>query len=702
MKIVLISTIITLSVCMCDAQWVRASGPWSPNISCFAASGTNIFAGAYEGVFLSTDNGASWNATGLDTSVNALAVSGMTLLAGSFEGGLFLTTNGGNTWKPINNGLPNYPKIMSVAVIDSHLFAGSGAGVFRSTNMGAGWSAANSGLEGSSVNTLLAVGSKLFAATGSGTYRTTDYGATWVHADSGLSPNLSALAVLDSTLFAGHYYDGVLLSTNYGVTWTPVGLSDARVVTIGVSNTGVFAGTRGNGVFLTTDEGTNWTPINDGLTIPYVRALGVSENSLLASTLAGLFRTSDGGTRWDVISRGLPFPVRAIAMQDGDLFAGIGWSGGREPCGLVFRSRDDGASWSPQISFLDPVTEFCAKEGFLFAGMYRSVYRSFDQGTTWASADSGLPDPPEIYTLCASAPDAPDPGNLFAGTGSNGVFLSTNNGTSWTAINDGLPLRDSADYVFVSCLAASEQNLFAGTGDSGVYLSTNSGTNWRAVNNGLPVNTYVTALAGIPNGDGSIHLLAGTSAGVYRTTDNGATWSAANAGMPASAVNTFAVTGTNIFAGIWYQGVYLSTNGGTTWTEVNSGLVDPSVTCLTTGGTHLYAGTESGLWKRPISDMVTTVSHRTDQTPNTFSLEQNYPNPFNPGTIIRYQLPMVNYVSLKVYDLLGREVATLVNEVKLPGSYTVEWNASGLASGVYFYRLRAGDFADVKKLVVLR
>ena len=92
-----------------------------------------------------------------------------------------------------------------------------------------------------------------------------------------------------------------------------------------------------------------------------------------------------------------------------------------------------------------------------------------------------------------------------------------------------------------------------------------------------------------------------------------------------------------------------------------------------------------------------------------FRLEQNYPNPFNPVTNIEYYCPKPGFVSMKVYDLLGHEMATLVNEVKLPGSYTVQWDArlpggqaSGVASGVYFYRIQAGNFVDTKRLLLLK
>ena len=88
--------------------------------------------------------------------------------------------------------------------------------------------------------------------------------------------------------------------------------------------------------------------------------------------------------------------------------------------------------------------------------------------------------------------------------------------------------------------------------------------------------------------------------------------------------------------------------------------------------------------------------------PNTPLLSQNYPNPFNPTTVIRYQISAVSVVTLKVYTILGLEVTTLVNERKSPGAYSVQWNASGCASGMYFYRLQAGTFSDTKKLVLVK
>jgi uncharacterized Ntn-hydrolase superfamily protein len=103
------------------------------------------------------------------------------------------------------------------------------------------------------------------------------------------------------------------------------------------------------------------------------------------------------------------------------------------------------------------------------------------------------------------------------------------------------------------------------------------------------------------------------------------------------------------------------------------------------------------IWK-----LTNDVSEGAVGVPVTFVLHQNYPNPFNPTTEIRYQTPEVSHVTLKVFDVLGREVATLVNEQKSPGTYTVQWDATGSASGVYFYRLSAGGFVESKKCVVVK
>jgi hypothetical protein len=196
----------------------------------------------------------------------------------------------------------------------------------------------------------------------------------------------------------------------------------------------------------------------------------------------------------------------------------------------------------------------------------------------------------------------------------------------------------------VTCFAASGANLFAGTFQGGVFLSTNSGTSWAAVNTGM-TNTNV--------------------------------W-------------TFAVSGGNLFAGT-SGGVFLSTNSGTSWTQ--TGLMSNIVNALAVSGGNLFAGTwGTGVWRRLLSEMITSVDPSMRDLPHEFSLSQNYPNPFNPSTTIRYGLPHKSQVSLIVYNTLGQLVSQLVSGEQEAGYHEVRFAGSGLASGVYFYRQQAGDF----------
>jgi hypothetical protein len=123
-------------------------------------------------------------------------------------------------------------------------------------------------------------------------------------------------------------------------------------------------------------------------------------------------------------------------------------------------------------------------------------------------------------------------------------------------------------------------------------------------------------------------------------------------------------------------------------------------------GAHLaWAGTFNGeqdVYYAHITPFTTGITGGNPVLPSRFALEQNYPNPFNPATEIGYRIPEAGLVTLVVYDILGREVATLVNDIREPGQYSVTWDAAGSASGTYFYRMTAGDFTATKRLMLLR
>ena len=388
-------------------------------------------------------------------------------------------------------------------------------------------------------------------------------------------------------------------------------------------------------------------------------------------------------------------PVRCLLANGTNLFAGD--SGG------VYLSTNDGVTWT---SLFDSMTtshafsygvnamSLAVSGTYLFvAASNNGVFRSTNNGTTWAECDSGIS---TFYVECLAIGGS----NLFAGTEAEGVFLSTNNGASWTQAG----LKSASDGI--ASLAVSGTNLYAGATPlgmsrygGGVHLSTNNGITWTFVGLAFPSNfIYCLAVSGT-------NIFAGTNWGAYVSADSGTSWTQVHNGMPNIGfhpVNSFAVSGTNIFAGTWNDGVFLSTNNGTSWTAVNSGLTTSDILSLDASETNLFAGTALGVFRRPLSEMITGVDVTSTGIPKAFTLEQNYPNPFNPSTNIRYVLPSKAHVTLSVFNTLGQQVATFVNEYQEAGYHNVAIDGALLSSGVYFYRIHAGEYTATKKMLLLK
>ena len=266
--------------------------------------------------------------------------------------------------------------------------------------------------------------------------------------------------------------------------------------------------------------------------------------------------------------------ITAVIANGSTVLAGTNGGG-------VFRSTDNGATWTPANSGLANMYgyAFAISGSNIFLGTGGGgVYLSTDNGASWKAASSGI-----TATYIASL--LVNGSNVFAGT-ANGVFRSTNNGTTWTTAYSGLP----SDYVMG--MAISGSNLFAGTNTSGVFLSTDNGTSWIAVNNGL-TNLNIKSIAA----SGS-NIYAGTSySGVFLSTDNGSHWTQVITGMTNLQVYSLAVSGTSVFAGTTGSGgVFLSTNGGSNWISMSSGMTNKSIYALTLSGSNLYAGSEGGVY----------------------------------------------------------------------------------------------------------
>jgi hypothetical protein len=357
----------------------------------------------------------------------------------------------------------------------------------------------------------------------------------------------------------------------------------------------------------------------------------------------------------------------------------------------IYKGSGNDSNWVAANVGLTTVRDLCIKNywGFLYAGTDSGVFLSNDSAKTWTAKNTGL------TTKYVRAIEVNGTW-IYAGTEGGGAFKSFDNGGTWNQLS----ISPSASTIRTLLY---NQKLFAGTFGGGVFSSTDGGANWSPHGTGL-TDLTVRALAVV-----GTNLFAGTPSGVFVSAISGGSWTQVNTGLTNTSVETFAVSGTTLYAGCSYNwttstpgGVFKTTDNGTQWTAFNTGLTlgNNDVRTLFCTSTTIYAGTGgSGLFTAPIT--ATSVEEESSIA-KSFTLSQNYPNPFNPTTVISYQLPVTSNVALRVFDIIGREVATLVNETKEAGSYEVTFNASKLASGMYFYRLQAGNFSAIKKLVLIK
>jgi hypothetical protein len=690
-----------------QSQWVQTNGPYGGNVTCFTTSGSTLFAGTnIGGVYRSTDYGNNWASVHSDMGdvtywtyqVQALTVLESYFFAGTSHG-VFRSSNNGTNWIEVNSGIIN-TNTSSLIASGTDLYYGNDDSVFYSTNNGDTWTVFKSGNPSYALYCLAALDTNIFAGTPDGVYRFSKNAQSWLAMDTGLSGwNVYCLLVSGSNLFAGTE-GGVSRSTDQGEHWTPVNtnLNYSYIYALAASGGYIFAADNYNGVFRTGNNGGSWTEVNTGLSNLHLNSLCVLDTYIFAGANGGdcIFRSTDGGENWINTNVGVSNTIvnclAALPNESSgiDLFAGT-YDG-------VFRSSDEGVNWMKVNSGLtnDNVYTLATSGQQLFAGTYDGIFLSADHGTSWRKISSGLTDT-TVYAITAAVKRNGDT-SIFAGINRRGVFRADSNGRAdWIEINSGLSTKN------ISFLTASDTNLF--TGGSDILRCTVDSAKWTRADSGLTAHVYTIA----PSQNGA-YLFAGTySQGAYLSTNNGVYWTHIWSGLPGyPTIRSFAITGMNTFAAIENYGVYLTKNNGTQWREVNTGLPHPNVYTLLISGTTLYAGTHGGgVSKRPLSEMITSVGDPSGEVTSAFRLDQNYPNPFNPSTVISYSLPVDSWVTLKVFDVLGREVTTLVNEEKKIGRYEFEFsaiggNASTLSSGVYYYRLTAGQFIETKKLILMK
>jgi hypothetical protein len=189
---------------------------------------------------------------------------------------------------------------------------------------------------------------------------------------------------------------------------------------------------------------------------------------------------------------------------------------------------------------------------------------------------------------------------------------------------------------------------------------------------------------------------------MMKTTNSGTNWNQISAPGSGNILGIAGELNSNIWCYVRGIQIYCSTDNGTNWILQYA---SPSGTFQHISraryGTYHWAVRNNGGITRG-TGIVTGITPIESGIPGGFRLHQNYPNPFNPSTSIKFEVPKATHVGLVIYDELGREIAILVNEKLAPGTYEADWDASNFSSGTYFYKLMAGDYAETKKMILIK
>lgn len=336
--------------------------------------------------------------------------------------------------------------------------------------------------------------------------------------------------------------------------------------------------------------------------------------------------------------------------------------------------------------------------------------KSIDGGISWQRITTGRSFPTTILEYYKG-----DPNIIYIGEGPASLKRSTDGGNSWNYLN--LPMG-----TFLNSLGLSSHNkdlFFVGFVD-GIFRTTDFGNTWDGISLGFDMD-YGTSIVINPQNDSivyiSLKLLTDTiKSGVYRSNDLGNTFVKLNKnlfGDDNKNINTVLIDplkSNNVFfskAALNSKAIFKSEDDGNVWEPIDVGLPDTlriEPLYLNKKENTLFAGAistpriKSGIYR--YSNIVNAVLSKNSFI--DFIVFQNYPNPFNPTTHISYDLPASRKVSLKVYDVLGKEVMTLVNKHQESGRYDVEFDASGLSSGMYIYKLTSGTFSQVRKMMFVK
>jgi photosystem II stability/assembly factor-like uncharacterized protein len=689
--------------------------------------GVNIIAGGDNGLVMkSPNNGTSWYSTNLGSfHIKSVFSLGTNVWLGGSSGNIYKANANLTSVTPYNTG--NNATINSVYFFDANtgLVCGNNGTIFKTTNGCQSWSASNNGIGVNvKLNSISFSNSLAGVVVGDSgrAYTTSDGGASWNALIIPVSTNLLKVkCYIDGTIITGEY--GVILTKNtFLPTYTLVNTrtkSDIRSVA-GPSFTNAHV--VGGGGFIRNNKNGSSNFFNFELNPMMANLVDIcfadSLNAYAVSSLnKAIIKTTDGGASWNFI----PGVTAAYNWEQRVApGSGIGNNLCQHPydrntifCGYgnkVYVSRDRGENWtlistvniagnSMHSFYVSPVDT-----NIWLAALVSStdfIARSTDYGVTWTNVIarnfSTYGQPLEM--------DQNNPSTFyFAPDGtSTGIYKSTDNGATWFNLGP-YGTSDITSPCDLIVMWDSSNVMYMGDDGGDVLKSTNSGVNWYLVKS--PTSSETPSMCNSVFDKRICYATTWSSSQVWRTSNFGDTWNiTANNGFSGWGSDLCREDPNLVITGSYGGSAALTTNGGTSWTAISNGLSGAGAGIIFIDRGYALNMQTSAIFKLRVTYSVITGINGGENSsgiPEKYSLSQNYPNPFNPVTSITYQIPEAGNVKLSVFDAAGREAAVLVNGSQFAGSYSVEFNGGGLASGTYFYRLSAGKFTETKKMILVK
>ncbi|MFZ4620762.1 MAG: YCF48-related protein, partial [Bacteroidota bacterium] len=660
-------------------------------------SNGTIHAGGEGSTFITTkDSGRTWSVQVLSsTKVSRInGISFPVLDTGwlcSSTGDIYKTTNGGKSFTSVHQ-FPGRDCGDIVVPFSTNIVVCADSGrIIRSSDGGATWNVIQTPVTVQLYSITFLDSAVGFACGDNGVVlKTINGGAKWAQVSiGGSTANLRGIQSRNDTIVisaAGALFVSGNRGDTFGSIGTPeVGGSYNSIVFAG--NKTLYTGTNLGKAYRSTNFGSSWTvmPSKTGST-NWLFGCDASSPTFAAFVgRAGTAMVTQSGK--DSLRQNPNFTsetFRVVQRAGRTIFAGgLG--------GVMFRSTDNGDTWKSLTLPSGVQTMSCIKmvstRTIVVAGAAGKINFSSDAGETWTGQTYSTS---RFWGIDVK-------GNLGLAVNTVGnVYRSTNSGLSWT-------LASSLGNIYlysVSIVDSMTAYLCTGQQAFQIYKTTDAGTTWSPVFNAL-TNLFSIYFVNSTNG-----VAVGDKGQVFVTYDAGTTWLNQHQD---SLIDFRTVTWydkTIVAAGL--SGVILrSTDNGETFQPMNSptgSSIFAVDMAAPVNGTHyiMVAGESGNLFRYSYSTTDVTAKNI---IPGSFSLSQNYPNPFNPSTTIEYSIPNIDArqkITLKVYDVLGHEVGTLVNGEKVAGRYSVPFNARSLSSGMYFYRLTVGGHSIVKKMLLMK